>query len=216
MKIILPVSIMIVIVAAVVVWNHYGAGGATHEPVTLEEKLDVLAGCGLSLAAPFEANDLLLSRKREDFEKPGFDLVLISLGMTEEKEPWRNHCANLWYFDTECIEDHGDYQRIVERLVDMAGGSLPLENINDQVDLETGMAWFSFTFRGKAIKVKCQVDDDWVDPAIFSTFVDLLEKAAPDKIFIYYDLGGQDCILGCVTREELKRLNHEGIQFLPL
>jgi len=136
--------------------------------------------------------------------------------MTEEQEPWRNHCVNLWHFDTECIEDHGDYRRIVERMVEMAQGSLPLENIKDHIDLEKEEAWFSFTFRGEEIKVECKVRDDWVDSTVFARFVDLLDKSDPGKIFVYYDLGGQDCIIGCVTRDELKRLNSEAIKFVPL
>jgi hypothetical protein len=54
-------------------------------PLSLEQKLDILAGCGLRLAAPFQVQDLLTSFPREAFEKPGFDLVLAALGMAEEQ-----------------------------------------------------------------------------------------------------------------------------------
>lgn len=184
--------------------------------LNMEQKLELLANCGMRLANPFEPKDLLTSWAREDYEKPGFDLVLTGLGMTEEQEPWRNHCVNLWHFDTECIENNGDYKRIVERMVEMAQGSLPLENIEDHIDLEKEEAWFSFTFRGEEIKVECKVEDDWVDSTIFAKFVDLLDKSDPAKIFVYYDLGGQDCIIGCVMRDELKQLNSEGIKFVTL
>ncbi len=217
MKILLPVIIVVLVIAVVLAMrSRSGKGSGANQALTLEQKLEVLAGCGLKLSDPFTTKDLLISWKREDFEKPGFDLVLVGLGMTEEKEPWRHHCANLWHFDTECIEDHGSYKRIVERMVEMAHGALPLENIRDHVDVEKAEAWVSFTFRNEEIKIECTVEDDWVDPAIFAKFVELLATSSPDKVFIYYDLGGQDCIIGCVTRDELKQLNHQGIGFVPL
>ena len=82
------------------------------ESLTLEQKLATLAECGLHLAPPFTAQDLLESWPREHFEKPGFTMTLVGLGMTEERPPWRNHSINVWHFDTECIEDHGSYVRI--------------------------------------------------------------------------------------------------------
>jgi hypothetical protein len=110
---------------------------------TLEEKLAVLEECGLRLAPPFSVDELLQSWNRRDFEKEGFDLVLVGLGMTEEKEPWRHHCVNLWHFDTECIEDSGDYKRIAARMMEMSQGSLVLQNIEDHVDTEKNQAWLS-------------------------------------------------------------------------
>lgn len=213
----MPVIVVaLVIVMVLIVRGRSRSGSVGSRTLAMEQKLDLLANCGLSLSDPFKSDDLLSSWKREDYEKPGFDLVLVGLGMTEEQKPWRNHCVNLWHFDTECIEDHGDYKRIVERMVEMAQGSLPLENIKDHIDLEKEEAWFSFTLRGEEIKVECKVQDDWVDSTIFAKFVDHLGKSDPDKVFIYYDLGGQDCIIGCVTRDQLKQLNSQGIKFVPL
>lgn len=183
---------------------------------TLEEKLAVLEKCGLRLAPPFSVDELLQSWNRQDYEKEGFDLVLVGLGMTEEKEPWRNHCVNLWHFDTECIEDSGDYKRIAARMMEMSQGSLMLQNIEDHVDVEKNQAWLSFTFRGKRIKFECKVKDDWVDPAVFGRFVQLLSQSDPSKIYIYHDLGGQDCIIGCVTRSEFECLKSQGLKFVPL
>ncbi|HWN99766.1 MAG TPA: hypothetical protein VNS63_10900 [Blastocatellia bacterium] len=190
--------------------------GEVKKPETLETKLGVLAKCGLRLAQPFRIDDLLASWDRTDYEKEGYNLVLVGLGMTEEKEPWRNHCLNLWHFDTECIEDHGDYKRIADRFVEMAEGSLPLENIRDYVDVERKKAWLSFTFRGNETKIDCKVEDDWVDERVFETFVDVLKQADPSKIFIYYNLGGQDCIIGCVTREQYRCLKTHDIGFEAL
>jgi hypothetical protein len=189
---------------------------AADAPLSLERKLEILAGCGFRLAAPFTVQDLPLSFSREQFEKPGFDLVLAGLGMTEERPPWRDHCVNLWQFDSECIEGDGSYRRIAERLRSMAQGSLPVENIRDHVDQDSGNAWLAFTYHGQEIRISCEVNDDWVDPGLFAHFVDLLQQSDPSKIFLSYNTGGQDSILACVTKTEFAKLKQLGIGFRPL
>jgi hypothetical protein len=221
MRILIPILVVAIGVAVILLlrttsYRRPTSSGAGGPQMTLEQKLEVLAGCGFRLAQPFTCDDLLKSWNRADYEKPGYDLVLVGLGMTEEQEPWRNHCVNLWHFDTECIEDHGDYKKIAARMAEMSEGSLSLANIQDYVDVEKKEAWLSFVFRGKVIRIPCEVQDDWVDPAIFGRFAELLARSDPAKIYVYYGLGGQDCLIGCVTKEELKSLNRQAIRFVPL
>ena len=221
MRILIPILVMAIVVAVILLsrvtsYHQSTPPGVKDPQMTLEQKLEVLAGCGFRLAQPFTCDDLLRTWNRVDYQKPGYELVLVGLGMTEEQEPWRNHCVNLWHFDTECIEDHGDYKKIVERMVEMSEGSLSLENIQDYVDVDKREAWLSFAFRGKAIKIPCKVQDDWVDSAIFGRFTELLAQSDPSKTYVYYDLGGQDCLIGCVTKEQLQNLNRQGIKFVPL
>jgi hypothetical protein len=208
------VSVMAVIGIILIIQKY--RSGPSSRARTLEEKLAVLAECSLKLCEPFTVEDLLTSWDREEFEESGYSMTLVGLGMTEEQPPWRNHCINLWHFDTECIEDHGAYCTIANRMVEMAQGSLPLTNIQDHVDIENKQIWLSFSFRDETIKINCEVKDDWVDPLIFGHFVKLLGQSDPSKLYIYYDLGGQDCIIGCVTKEELRKLNANGIKFEPL
>ncbi len=186
------------------------------EAATLESKLAILAECGIRLAPPFSVKDLLESSDRADYEQPGWDATLVGLGMTEEREPWRNHCLNLWHFDTECIEGHGAYKAIAERMSEMARGSLPITNIRDFVDLENKKAWLAFSFRGKDVRIDCKVNDDWVDERVLTRLAGYLKQSDPDKTFVYYDLHGQDCLIGSVSRTELRCLQKNGIQFEPM
>ena len=177
-------------------------GPRSKEPFTLERKLEILAECGLSLAPPFTAENLLASWPREQFEKPGFSMMLVGLGMTEEQPPWRNHSVNVWHFDTECIEGTGDYVRIAERMAELTQGSLVLENAWDQVDVGAGIANLDFEHSGKPVHLDFKLNDDWVDPAVFSPFVRILAQSDPSKVYLYYDTRGQDCVIACVTRDQ--------------
>jgi len=185
----------------------------SEEQPTLEQKLAILAECGLTLAPPFTVQDLLESWPREQFETPGLHMVLVGLGMTEEQPPWRNHCVNCWHFDTECIEDYGSYVRIAERMAELTQGALVLENVRDQVDMEAGIASLDFEHAGESVHLDLKVDDDWVDPAVFSHFVRMLAVSDPSKVFLYHGTGGQDCVIACVTRDQFAALKEAGADF---
>jgi hypothetical protein len=220
MKLLMIIVGVVALTVVVLAFRKSSSGGQVPPPVpkakTLEAKLVSLEKCGLTLKAPFTLDDLLTSWDREEYERDGYELVLIGLGMTEEEEPWRDHSGNIWNFDTETIYDNGDYKRIAERMVELSQGGLTLQNIQDHVDVEKGQAWLSFTFKGKPFKIDLAVKDDWVDTTIFPRFVELLKQSDPSKIYIYYDLGGQDCLIGCVTKENFACLKNLGLKFTPL
>ena len=173
---------------------------------TIEAKLRALAECGFKLRDQFTVSDLVESWGREALDKPGFELSLVCLGMTQEVPPWSARCETLWHFDTECIEGDGSYVHIAKRMAEMAQGSLPFSDFEDHVDVERGDAWLRFKCGGETVHLDCAIEGDWVDSSIFGTFVLLLARHDPNKVFICYDLAGQDCIIGCATRDHFEML----------
>jgi hypothetical protein len=197
-------------------WPFKNRGESELEGDSLEEKLKSLAECGFRLEEPFTVEDMLKKWSRKQSAKPGFEMVLVGLGDFESQPPWRPFCRNLWHFDTECIEDEGSYVRIAERMMEMADGSLKLDSIRDHVDIEEEVAWLEFEHEGRLFHIDCEVNNDWVDPAVFAPFVGLLEKTDPNKLFLYYGLFGQDCILACATETQYRNSRSAGINFEPL
>jgi len=182
--------------------------------IKLEEQIKVLEMCDIRLRPGITIDNLLYSFDREKYEKEPYVLLLTVMGGELEEEPFEYISKDIWHFDTECIEDHGYYVAIAQRMSDLAGGSLPLEEITDYVDLEEGEAWLSFKLDGKKIKWIAAVEDDWVDPKIFSQFAELLIKRKTGKRFTYYDLGGQDCLIGCSAVKQLEKIKREtGLNF---
>lgn len=186
------------------------------EPLTLEQKLAILTECGLSLAPPFTVQHLLESWSREQFEEPGFTMALIGLGMTEEQPPWRNHSVNVWHFDTECIEDNGSYVRIAERMAELTQGTLVIEDVRDEVNIEEEIATLDFVHDGQPVGLKLKVNEDWVDPTVFTHFVRMLASADASKVFLHHDTQGQDCVIACVTRDQFAALWKAGVSFEAL
>ncbi len=112
--------------------------------LSVEAQLENLFACGLSLKPDVNKDILFSAHERKDFERNPYLLLLIVLGGEAEEEPYGFLSLNIWHFDTECIEDHGDYARIAMRMEELAGGDFSLEGIEDFIDLEVGKAWLAF------------------------------------------------------------------------
>ena|SRR2546425_12655369 len=185
--------------------------------ISFEEQIRTLADCGIRLVPEVTPDRLLASFDRNDYESEPFVMLLCTMGAELDVEPYMIPSNDIWHFDTECIEDHNDYVRIAQRMSDLAGGQLPLDDLKDSVDIDAGKAWLSFRVDGQPYRWDAKVDDDWVDARILSRFAELLRSRGTDRRYTYYNLGGQDCLLGCSTAEHLQRLREAtGLDFVWL
>jgi len=182
--------------------------------IPLEQQLENLATCGIRLNPEFSVETLLESFPREKYEERPYVGAVIRLAGEVEHEPFTPLSNNLWHLDTKCIEGPGDYAYIAGRMRDLAQGELPLENIRDHVDQENGDAWVAFELNGETIEWHARVKEDWIDAEILSNFCALLSAQNATRRYTYFDLKGQDCIIGCATEDELRRLRKlTGINF---
>lgn len=186
---------------------------------TLEARLERLAACGIALSPEHTIEEFVAdwhAQSGSDLRAdPRFERILEALGW-DASTTGVPFCESLWSVDTECIENHGDYARIVRRMAALTRGSLALEDVRDYVDIEAGMASVGFTLDGETHDVICEVDGDWVDARIFGLLNELLAATDPSKTFLYLDLGGQMFLTGCVTHENLRRLRELGVDARPL
>jgi hypothetical protein len=182
--------------------------------IPLEEQLATVASCGIRLKPEFTVETLLESFPREKYETSSYAGLLIRMGGELERKPWAPLSNNVWHLDTDCIEDRGDYARIAERFRDLAQGELPIEKIRDRVDIENGDAWVEFELNGETIHWGARVNKHWIDPEIISNFCGLLAGLERPRRYTYFDLKGQDCLIGCATEEELRKLRKDtGLRF---
>lgn len=176
----------------------------------ISQKLAHLEKAGIVLADGITAKDI-----PTDLNDGTYESLLIAMGGELEREngQWVPLSSDIWHFDTECIEDHGDYVRIAARLSEITKGELSLQNIRDFVDVEAKTAWLSFTMGGKEYKWDMKVDDDWVDTELFTKFELLLKERSSPKNFVYLALG-QDMLITFCSAEQLKTLNKlSGLKF---
>ena len=172
--------------------------------IALEEQIEKLATCGIHLKPQFSMETLLKEFARDKYEERPFVGAVISMaGEDENGVPLSD---DLFHLDTKCIEGPGSYAHIAERMRDLARGELPIENIRDQVDHENGDAWVAFELRGENIEWHARVKEHWIDPEILSHFCALLQQQNGTRRYTFLDLKGQDCIIGCASEEELRKL----------
>ena len=102
---------------------------------------------------------------------------------------------DIWHFDAECIEDHGDYATLVHRFCVVSNGALPLANIEDYVEIDDGEVRVSFMLRGEKIEWELEAQDDWVDPQFYSNMQELVRRSNDGRSFFIVALG-QDSLIG--------------------
>jgi hypothetical protein len=165
--------------------------------IDLKKQLEVLVKLGISLNPEVTVHNLLKEMKFGKFVSNDYLSLLIVMGC--EFQNFDNICINfsnnIWYLDTECIEDNGDYIRVVERLIAMANGELKINNLNDYIDIENKEAKVYFELNEKLYNWELVVDDDWLDMNIFSKFNDLLSELNSDKKF-YVSAIDQSILVG--------------------
>jgi hypothetical protein len=198
---------------------------STHQ--SLEGQLEVLRECGIRMLPGIAIEHFLMSWDRENYESDPYMLALVKLGGEIEEAPWgRRLSHNVWHFDTECVEGPGSYVRIAERMRELAQGDLPIIDPKDQINLAMdgdeedgkGTNWVEFVLDGQTVRWNVKVNDDWVDSGIMSRFAELLKERGTSRRFTYLDIGGgQDCLIGCASSDQLALLRQRtGLDFLWL
>jgi hypothetical protein len=173
-------------------------------PPTLETQLATLQACGIAPATPAIGQAVLAQVAASHMKHAPYLALLLELGSDAGADA--NFSNNIWHFDTECIEDHGDYAAIARRLESLSQGAFTLTDLQVHVDIEANIAWLSFRLDDQLIRWDLSVSDDWVDPAVFDRFDALLAQCGSERRYLSIDLQGQDCLIGCATPLEKEGL----------
>jgi hypothetical protein len=174
--------------------------------MTLYAQLDALAECGVAPREGLGPPELLRRHPERDYETAPFKLLLAELGSESEMPPHESISDNVWHLHAECIAHSGDYVKVARHMSTLAGDALALENLHDEFDLRRGVAWLTFTLRGYEFRWPARIEERWIDPNLLSHFVALLDAQGTNRRYICLDLGGQDCLLGTATDEQLSAL----------
>src|SRR3954454_25082344 len=89
---------------------------------SLEEQLRILDEVGIRPRPGVSVEQLLEHWGREEFHQQPFLLALLALGGETGDLPYVPLSDTVWHLDTECIEDHGAYVLVAERMRDLAQG----------------------------------------------------------------------------------------------
>jgi hypothetical protein len=186
--------------------------GASKSP-SLAAALEHLAGIGIRVRPGISHEDLLHSLGGSMESSVDWVQLLCVLGSEVERGAFERISDDIWHFDAECIEDQGDYVRVVQRFVILAKGALPLSDIHDHVDVEAEEAWIEFTLEGKKVHWDLKVSDDWVDTDLYSQLQRMVAPRAAGKRFFIVALG-QDSLISFGDDQMKQALsNFSGLKF---
>ena len=172
--------------------------------ISLEQQLENLATCGIRLKTQFSVETLLEEFSRERYEqRPYVGAIIAMAGEDKHGTPLSD---NLFHLDTETFDSAGAYAHVAERLRELAQGDLPIEKIEDHFDRANGDAWVAFDLRGERIEWHARVKENWIDPEILANFCALLKAQNATRRYSYCDLKDSNCLIGCATEDELRRL----------
>ncbi|OHD11669.1 MAG: hypothetical protein A2086_15995 [Spirochaetes bacterium GWD1_27_9] len=144
--------------------------------------------------------------ENDSFLKEPFSLLYVTLGQDIEREPWTHITNKVWYFDTECIVENGDYVNILKRIQIMSNNQLLFINLKDEINIFKKTANVSFVLNNKEYNIKLKVKDDWVDERLFSELVKIISKNNLNGNLTYFNTGDQCCVIGWATEKELNEI----------
>lgn len=151
--------------------------------VPLERQLAEFARLGVVPRPGVTLEDVLASigRSEEELETAPYRPLADALSLPPFGDP---NCNRLWMCDYECIEGHGSYERLFERLQLLTNDALPATNVTDRVfqqecDVEDH-AWLEFDLRGERVRWDIEVEHDWLDPSVLERYGAALASASTD------------------------------------
>ncbi|MDQ0914746.1 hypothetical protein [Paenibacillus sp. V4I5] len=175
--------------------------------VAFDNQLNTLYEIGIKLKPSLNRKHLFEHFSQEEMELDPYIMLLVTLGSEVEMDNKFDFISDdICHLDTECIEDHGDYQRIVQRLVQLTKGSFKITEIKDYIDIDNEEVWISFNADGELFKHDLRVEDDWLDLSILSILNSIVAKQNLEKKY-YYAVLGQDVLIGFYTEEQVIKLN---------
>ncbi|NBD25401.1 hypothetical protein [Paenibacillus glycinis] len=183
--------------------------------VSIDDQLNLLQSIGIEINRGIELENCLSFEKRAYEDKP-YLLLLMELGSDAELEDGKFLPVSdeVRYFDAECIEGHGDYARVLDKLKALLKAEIEIDHIKDYVDIEEEEARIFFTVNGNAYTYDLAIHDDWLDKEIIAIFSKLL-MAYGSKKRLYYAEIDQSLLVVSIAKEHFTGLNQLVNVFVP-
>lgn len=183
--------------------------------IGINQQLKNLHSVGIRLKKEFDLMKYLDFEHEEYLEKP-YICLMMSLGSeTEIKDNEFGYLSNdVWYFDMECVEDHGDYVRLLARIKEMINGEVAIEEIKDCIDFEEERISITFSVNGHSNTYELELNDDWIDVGLFGIFSNILMEIGSKKRFFYSALD-QCLLVVLIDKEQYVNLNSLLNVFIP-
>ncbi|MBU6451065.1 MAG: hypothetical protein KGS72_04750 [Cyanobacteria bacterium REEB67] len=188
--------------------------------LTLEKQLEVLTGCGIRLRDSMTVEHFIEMHPRQNYDSEPYLLALTVMGGEMAKAPFDDFSDDIWRLDPTRLrfnaEDGGQgaYLKIAAKMSRLAGGSMPIADARDHVDMAANHAWLSFSLDGMPYRWELQAQGGKLDSKVFSKFAELLKLVGAGKRFYVLELKDQGRLIGAARPDVLGNLREKtGLDF---
>lgn len=184
--------------------------------ISIEDQLTNLGRVGITLKRNIEIRDIL-DFKIRDYEERPYIHLLMSMGRERDSVEFNSYIYptnDVWCFDRECIEDHGDYVQVLKRIAIMVEPAICVTYIQDYVDIDAGEVWIAFKENGTNFRFSLSTQGDWLSLEVFTIFSELLAESGSSKRFFYADTGNEILVV-LIERDQYHQLNKLLNIFIP-
>ena len=152
------------------------------ERVPLEQQIGEFAAAGLSLLPGRTIDELISTETREAYENDPYRLLLSIYATDVEGDPRdRWYTAEGFAWDTECINEPGDYAKILRYLERLTGEDVFTTLSDDAQFADSGTATITYAIKGGEVRQKAvKLNRDWADTEAVFDIMDEIEAALND------------------------------------
>jgi hypothetical protein len=170
-------------------WFYQGS----QRPIRLEEQIQTLLFCGVTLAPDVSITQLTQQWPREMLEANPYEPIFFAIA------PYSPELAHL---DLESIYTPEPYLQAMRAMVRMAKGALPLDQWSGDIDPETGTGWVAFSLEGRRYRWPVDLGNGEFDRSLLVRLAQLHDQRRPGRHFAVLFENRQQMLLSCVTPHE--------------
>jgi len=188
--------------------------------LSLRDVLDTLAECGIRPKRGVSVEDIAQTNYGAPLEADDcyyYLDILGRLGFERAVPPHDELSNNVHYTNVKVIYEVDAYTAILRRLVALTRGRFPVRKIWSRIDFEGGVGELRFVLDGDQYSWPIKVNKTYLDGSLVVKFARLFRQYQSELKFTFYNVSGQDCLIGCATNEEIAKLRRlTGVWFATL
>jgi hypothetical protein len=143
----------------------------------------------------------LLTQRKQIWHK-----IYAALGGYTNHDPDRPATDRLWTFNHASVDGPGAYVDMVQNIVRISDGALPISNPSDEIDMGKPLGFVLYYVGERRHKVAVKVRGDMADMAMFRKWDDLARQSGSAKRMTYLKTGPQQGVFGFETPQALAAL----------
>jgi hypothetical protein len=169
-----------------------------------QTQYDALRGCGINLRGHTKLSEVTKGADPAGFEDPPFVQLLCCMGgMNDQGQAWSEEVF-LW--PAGCVGESGVLTALVSRVAGLCRGALAVEEVEDTLNAESGLATVAFTLDGERVEWEVPVQEGEADPQLIAGLAGIAAERGEGARLACAEVEGVGRLLVFMTEPEIAEL----------